>query len=144
MGYLRTMASVMAKKDLTKSQERVRNNGEVFTPNDFAKVIFAKWMRVSHRKPQDVFVDLQCGQGSLLGTVLEWKLENGLSPQEALSTILGVDIAHDNVEDCRHNLLVWAAVEDDEICKEIVQENIIQGDSVKKSLHELFPQRSDT
>ena len=132
----------MAKKDLTKSQERVRNNGEVFTPNDFAKVIFAKWMRVSHRKPQDVFVDLQCGQGSLLGAVLEWKIEKGLSPQEALSTILGVDIAHDNVEDCRHNLLVWAAVEDNETCKEIVQENIIQGDSVKKSLHELFPHRT--
>ena len=129
----------MAKKDLTKSQERVRNNGEVFTPNHFAKVIFAKWMRVSHRKAQDVFVDLQCGQGSLLGAALEWKIENGLSPQEALSTILGVDIAHDNVEDCRHNLLVWAGVKGDEVCEEIVQEHIIQGDSVRNTLHDLFP-----
>ena len=141
MGHLRTMASIMAKKDLTKSQERVRNKGEVFTPNDFAKMIFAKWMHVTHRKPQDVFVDLQCGQGSLLGAVLEWKIEKGLSPHDALSTILGVDIAHDNVEDCRNNLLVWADVEGDEACIKVVQENIIQGDSVKKSLHDLFPKR---
>ena len=129
----------MAKKDLTKSRERVRNNGEVFTPNDFAKVIFAKWMRVSHRKPEDVFVDLQCGQGSLLGAVLEWKMERGLSPQEALSTILGVDIAHDNIEECRRNLLVWAGVQEEKQCKEIVEVNIIQGDSVQNSLQALFP-----
>ena len=100
----------MAKKNLTKSPERVRNNGEVFTPNAFAKIIFEKWMKVSHRKPEDVFVDLQCGQGSLLGAVLEWKIEHGLSPLDALSTILGVDIKDDNIEECRNNLLVWAGV----------------------------------
>ena len=81
--------------------------------------------------------------GFMLWAVLEWKIEKGLSPREALFTILGVDIAHDNVKDCRHNLLTWAGVEGDEECKEIVIENIIQGDSVKKSLHELFPLRAD-
>lgn len=129
----------MAKKDLTKSPERVRNNGEVFTPNNFAKVIFGQWMKVSRRKPEDVFVDLQCGQGSLLEAVLEWKMEHGLTPQQALSTILGVDIKDDNIEECRNNLLRWAGVEGDVSCQEIVEKNVIQGDSVQNSLHDLFP-----
>lgn len=129
----------MAKKDLTKSPERVRNNGEVFTPNAFAKVIVKKWMKVSNRKPEDVFVDLQCGQGSLLGAVLEWKMKHGLTPKEALSTILGIDIRDDNIEECRNNLLVWAGVEGNIPCTEIVRKNVIQGDSVQYSLHDLFP-----
>ncbi|MAA80277.1 MAG: hypothetical protein CL916_13565 [Deltaproteobacteria bacterium] len=129
----------MTKKNLIKTQKRVRENGEVFTPPDFAKIILAKWMHTSTRKPKDVFVDLQCGQGSLLGAVLEWKIKNGLSREEALSTILGVDIAQDNVDECRLNLLVLANAEQDEICTNIVLNNIIQGDSVQKSLHELFP-----
>ena len=56
------------EKNCLKSQERVRINGEVFTPNDFAKVIFCQMDEgLVKRKPEDNFVDLQCGQGSLLG-----------------------------------------------------------------------------
>ena len=65
-------------------------------------------------------------------------MKHGLSPQEALSTILGVDIGDDNIEECRNNLLVWAGVEGDVSCQEIVEKNVIQGDSVKNSLHDLF------
>lgn len=129
----------MTRKDLIKDPKRVRDNGEVFTPPDFAQFIFVKWMKISKRKPEDVFVDLQCGQGSLLGAVLTWKIQRGLSREQALATILGVDIAQDNVDECRANLLAWADAEQDEICKGIVEQNIIQGDSVQNTVHELFP-----
>ena len=35
----------MTKKNLIKTQKRVRENGEVFTPPDFAKIILAKWVK---------------------------------------------------------------------------------------------------
>ena len=59
------------------------------------------------------------------------------SPQKSAVTNLGVDIAPDNVEECRKNLLVWAGAEADKACIEIVEHNIIQGDSVKYSVDDL-------
>ena len=133
----------MTKKDLMKDPKRVRDNGEVFTPPNFAKQIFSKWMKISNRKPTDVFIDLQCGQGSLLCAVLEWKIDRGLSYEEALSTILGVDIAEDNVEECRANLLSCVQGKQGENYRQIVSKNIIQGDSVKNTLCELFPKHAN-
>lgn len=129
----------MTRKDLIKDPQRVRDNGEVFTPPDFAHIILTKWMKRSKRTPEDVFVDLQCGQGSLLGAVLKWKIQCGLSREQALATILGVDIAQDNVDECRENLLAWANAKQNKTCRDIVLRNIIQGDSVQNTLHELFP-----
>jgi len=125
-------------KQLTKSASRVRNQGEVFTPINFAMHIFQRWMKVSCRQPEDVFVDLQCGTGNLLKAVLLWKIENNLSKEDAFRTILGVDLLHDNVEDCRRQLLSTAGVEDVELFRLLVTQNIIQGDSVKNTVDELF------
>jgi hypothetical protein len=127
------------KKKLTRSPERVRNQGEVFTPSDLAQKAVQRWMHISFRKPEDVFVDLQCGTGHLLQAVLKWKLENNVSREMALRTILGVDISQDNVDDCRRILLNTIGAGDEKIYYQIVQKNIIQGDSVQKDISNLFP-----
>jgi len=127
-----------ANKELTRSPERVRNQGEVFTPIDFAKSILNRWLTVSSLQPEEKFIDLQCGTGNLLIAVVQWKCGSGLSTEQALKTTLGVDIAHDNVLECRQNLLKTVHKEDDEHFQKIVEKTIIQGNSVERTITELY------
>lgn len=127
----------MSKQDLIRSQQRVRAQGEVFTPPSFAHTIIHRWMSISQRKAIDVFADLQCGTGNLLCAVLQWKIDQGLSNEKALKTTLGADISMDNVQDCRNALLHIAG--DAPHYRHIVEHTIVQGDSIRQDLDVLFP-----
>ena len=55
--------------------------------------------------PTKTFLDPSCGDGQFLGEVLIRKMENGSTFEQALSTIYGVDLMQDNVDECRKRLL---------------------------------------
>ena len=105
---------------------RVKSTGEVFTPTELVIEILQKMM---HNDP-DIFgpgktvLDPACGDGQFLVPVKWLKiLHYGMSEEDALNDIYGVDIMRDNVDLCKTRLCGG---------------NIIMGDTLNppKELHE--------
>lgn len=72
------------------------------------------------------FLDPTCGDGQFLGEVLIRKVENGISFEQALQTIYGVDLMIDNVDFCRERLLCGRTD-----LRHIVEQNIVCADALK-------------
>jgi len=98
-----------------KSKQRVKDHGEVFTPNfivrDMLDLVKSETERIESR-----FLEPACGDGNFLVPILERKLEvvkkkyrssqveferNALL---AVSSIYGVELLHDNVSTCVERL----------------------------------------
>jgi len=100
----------------TKDKNRVAGYGEVFTSEQEVKamldLVYNETQRIDSR-----FLEPTCGDGNFLAEVLRRKLEvvnqkycgNQLEFERytflAVSSIYGVDILQDNVEECRRRLL---------------------------------------
>ena len=102
----------MAERQQVKSKQRVEEHGEVFT-NDREVNAMLDLVKQETERIDSRFLEPACGDGNFLAEVLRRKLEvvgkrYGRSQLEyeryafvAVSSIYGVDILQDNVEDCR-------------------------------------------
>ncbi len=137
----------------TKSKQRVRDHGEVFTQerevNAMLDLVKNETERIESR-----FLEPACGDGNFLAPILERKLtlvkkKYGKSQHEfermtllAISSVYGVELLNDNVEICAERL--YKIVNDVYIklyknkCKDdfrksiqfIIGRNILQGDAL--------------
>jgi len=98
-----------------KSKQRVRDHGEVFTPehivNDMLDLVNSETERIESR-----FLEPACGDGNFLAPILERKLEQVRKRYKssqvefermallAVSSIYGVELLQDNVEACIERL----------------------------------------
>ncbi len=139
--------------DQVKSKQRVRDHGEVFTPdfivNDMLDLVKGETERIESR-----FLEPACGNGNFLAPILERKLEvvrkrYRVSQVEfernallAASSIYGVELLEDNVLACTERLYeilnrMYLRLYKDK-CKEdfrrsisfILKRNIIQGNAL--------------
>jgi hypothetical protein len=98
----------MNKKPPTVNQvareKRAKQKADVFTPPRPVNEILDK-LPPEMWEPQKDFCDPTCGDGDMLVEVLHRKLQKGHNPHQALSTIYGIDIMADKVEECRLRLL---------------------------------------
>jgi len=124
---------------LIKHPDRVKQLGEVFTPTPLVLEILEQLPPTVWEQGK-TYLDPTCGNGQFLAPVLIIKLALGHS--DALSTIYGVDIMQDNVDECRQRLIDIAG--DTPGNWEIVRNNIRCEDgltydySFKKPEDELF------
>ena len=101
-----------------KSKERVNKFGEVFTPSNIVKdMLDLDGVREYSYTLDRTFLEPSCGNGNFLVEILARKLscldaisvENKslweMSMLQAVSTIYGVDIQNDNVEESRERML---------------------------------------
>ena len=88
-----------------RTQSRVKATGEVFTPTELVREVLGNIKIEKFKDPAKTFLDPSCGDGQFLGEVLIRKMENGSTFEQALSTIYGVDLMQDNVDECRKRLL---------------------------------------
>ena len=104
-----------------KSKKRVREHGEVFTAEREVKAmcnLVPEWT--------GNVLEPACGNGNFLVEIARRKLAAGMTPKEAASTIFGIDILQDNVEEARYRLLeILPGTE------EILERNIVCGDFLK-------------
>lgn len=125
---------------LIKSKKRVKDFGEVFTPDwivkDMCDLIPKEQWTI-----ESTFLEPTCGNGNFLVEIYKRKLElcnNGKDAIKALASIVGVDIQEDNVKESRERLkqmfidkypnansFVVALVD------MVLKNNIICGDSLK-------------
>ena len=124
-----------------KSQKRVKELGEVYTPPVLVREILNLWPQSVWSNKEEI-LENACGNGNMIVEIVKKKLETGCTPLEALATTKGVDIMHDNVEECQLRLqkvVVDLLDKNDffEACK-IISNNIRVGNSLQQSLEEIF------
>lgn len=106
---------VESKARQIKSKTRVRDLGEVFTNKREVDNILALTQATSNRYWR--FLEPACGNGNFLEAILRQRLEHlkqdriewhpknrEFSVLKVLSTIYGVDIAEDNISECKKRL----------------------------------------
>ena len=109
----------MTGKSQTKSKERVREHGEVFTAEREVKAM-CDLVKDETERIDSRFLEPACGDGNFLAEILKRKLavvrkKYGKSPLDyeknsllAASSIYGVDILQDNVTACRARMFdIW-------------------------------------
>jgi len=111
---------------VTRDRMRVKATGEVFTPTPLVQEILDQLPPDNFTDQSKTFMDPTCGDGQFLGEVLIRKVENGISFEQALSTIYGVDLMQDNVDLCRERLLCGR-----EDLRYIVDKNIVCADGLR-------------
>ena len=109
-----------------RDQLRVKTTGEVFTPTPLVQEMLDQLPPEVFSDPSKTFLDNSCGDGQFLGEVLIRKMENGSTFEQALSTIYGVDLMPDNVDECRKRLLCGQ-----EHLRHIVEQNIVCADALR-------------
>lgn len=128
------------KEKLTKSAERVRKYGEVYTP----MWVVNKMLDMLEEENLDAFTDIDktflepsCGNGQFLEGIFKRKLrfcnkyQDGL---RALKSITAIDILEDNCKESRerlYNIYCSSYADGRDEAKETLNNNIICGDSLK-------------
>ena len=126
-------------EQLTKSKERIKEYGEVYTPEWLVKDMCNMLTEEGNAftRIDETFLEPSCGSGNFLVEILDRKLKlckdynDGLT---ALSTIWGIDILPDNVAESKERMLnIYKRYYGDGVEKatEILDKNIICGDSLK-------------
>lgn len=128
------MRKLKNMQKLTKSKERVKKYGEVFTPEWVVKEMCDNLVEHGDKDvfmPEKTFLEPTCGEGVFLIEILKRKLKNGADEKEALKSIYGVDILEDNVLKTRENLKRIVLEHFEKQVDEILKTNIMQGDFLK-------------
>lgn len=90
-----------------RESDRVKATGEVYTPTELVIEIMQKMIENDPEvfAPGKTVIDPACGDGQFLVPVKWYKvLHHGMTEQEALNDIYGIDIMSDNVEVCKKRL----------------------------------------
>lgn len=108
---------------LSRSQERIKEYGEVFTPTKLVLEILDE-LPIEVWKDGKTYLDPTCGNGQFLSAVLI--IKQSLNHINPLNTIYGVDIMQDNVNETRQRLINiagdteenWKIVKNNILCKD--------------------------
>lgn len=117
-----------------RDRARVKATGEVFTPTHLVQEMLDTVPQSAFVDTEKTFLDPTCGDGQFLGEILIRKMEANRRGRRisidkafelALSTIYGVDLMQDNVDECRRRLLCGQ-----EHLRHIVENNIVCADTL--------------
>jgi hypothetical protein len=113
---------------IERDRDRVKSTGEVFTRDWMVRYgldQIEKEDPTAFSDPAKTFIDPTCGDGAMLVEALIRKMERGISFEQALATIYGVDLMPDNVKLCQDRLLCGQ-----EHLRHIVEKNIVCADAL--------------
>ena len=92
-----------------RSKDNVRDNGEVFTPTyivDEMLDLLPEWVWTD---PTHCFLEPSCGNGQFLVRILDRRIKGGIKVENALNTLIGLDISKVNIDDSIYRLCEIAA-----------------------------------
>lgn len=127
------------KDQLTKSKDRVSKFGEVFTPEWLVKDMCDMFPDDVWNDISKTFLEPSCGTGNFLGEILRRKLDVCKDTDDcftALSSIYGVDLMPDNIEESKERMLdiFVDCCGYKEEAKQILDRNIVCGDFLTKKM----------
>ena len=87
-----------------RMSDRVKETGEVFTPTELV-IEIVQQLDIDQFAPSKTVIDPACGDGQFLIVALGIKMFHfGMSREDALKDIYGVDLMRDNVDLCKRRL----------------------------------------
>ena len=132
----------MDNKSLVKSHERIRDLGEVFTPKSIVLLMLKRLPEEFWKDPAKTLIDPSCGTGNFLVIIIALKIKMGSTPLQALSTTYGIDIAQDNIDECKERMLLsaekYSGLIREQSWIDVVNHNVICGDGLKRETWEKF------
>ena len=99
--------------------------GEYYTPPSLIEKMLDGLENILFSDPFITFLDPACGNGQILSEIVIRKVKSGISYSQALSTIKGIDINPDSVNECIDRLAL-----NDPTYKKILKNNIQCKDSL--------------
>lgn len=118
---------------LVKSKQRSDNFGEVFTPISKVELMLLK---LENKDYSQKFLDPSCGNGNFLLEVIKEKIKLGYSYKESISTVYGIDIMNDNIQECKERILSLNPEFDQEDIN-IINKNIICANSLEMDYYSI-------
>lgn len=112
-----------------KRKARRKQTAEDFTPQSLVNEMLDKLPPDIFIDPTKTFCDPAAGNGNFLIEVLRRKLIHS-QPLQALSTIYGVELMADNVEEMKERLLALIPQDLHEEAKKILDNNIVCHDAL--------------
>ena len=137
----KTVRSTKAKAE-TKSEKRVKELGEVFTPKELVLEMLDMVDKTEWKNKESTFIDPACGNGNFLIEIFIKRLNSGISVEDALQTLYGIDIMSDNIKECHDRILRYLS--DNKIkhnknkVKEILTNNIVLNNALEKEMENIF------
>ena len=116
-----------------KRKERRKETAEDFTPEFLVNEMLDKLPADVWSDPKKTFLDNSAGNGNFLVAILRRKLAAGHPPLQALSTIYGVELMPDNVEEMKDRLLIELpslTPEESKQARKIINHNIVCHDAL--------------
>ena len=90
--------------EISRDQYRVKQTAEVFTPTELV-VEICQQLDLDNFAPGKTVIDPACGDGQFLIVALGIKMYHfGMTREDALQDLYGVDIMRDNVDLCKRRL----------------------------------------
>ena len=137
----KTTRNTKAKAE-TKSEKRVKEFGEVFTPKELVLEMLDMVDKTEWENKESTFIDPACGNGNFLIEIFIKRLNNGLSVEDALQTLYGVDIIPDNIKDCHDRIIQYMLDNNIKYNKNkvntILANNIVINDALEKEMENIF------
>ena len=131
-----------------KRKQRRKKTAEDFTPDFLVQEMIDKLPAEVWTDPQKTFIDNSAGNGNFLVAVLQRKIDHGHDPLQALSTIYGVELMADNVEEMHHRMysivkgLLHTQKDKDKAFK-IIKENLVCHDALTWDYENWCPPKKD-
>ena len=116
-----------------KRQIRRKETAEDFTPDSLVQEMLNQLPKEVWEDSSKTFLDKEAGNGNFLVAILRRKLAAGHTPLQAISTIYGVELMADNVEEMKDRLLVeLPSLTSEEVKKarKIIDHNIVCHDAL--------------
>ena len=90
--------------EISRDEYRIRKTAEVFTPTELV-IEIVQQLDINQFAAGKTVIDPACGDGQFLIVALGIKMYHfGMSREDALKDIYGVDIMRDNVDLCKRRL----------------------------------------
>jgi hypothetical protein len=83
---------------ITRTKERVKITGEVFTPPELVNEMLDQIPQTVWDDPTKTFLEPSAGDGNFVIAILERKIKLGHTPTQAISTMYAVELMPDNHE----------------------------------------------
>ena len=123
------------KKSEIRNKKRVKEFGEVFTPPDLVSKMMASIPKNIWEDKTRTFLDPACGNGNFLVSVLENKMNHGVSALDSIGALYGVDIMEDNIHETRKRLREkLSGLIEEEKLEQILNKNFIVKNSLKYNM----------
>ena len=92
-----------------RSKENVKDAGEVFTPFAIVDQMVALIPDEAWADPKFCFLEPTCGNGQILVKIFERRIAAGIGIEDALNTLIGMDISKENINEASFRLFERAA-----------------------------------